>query len=323
MKKKQSDAVVGIVIFTAFLVLMSGVIWLKKISLTQSKVTYTALFPNIGGLKAGDPVRVNGVEKGSVARIYLHKAEVAVRFKIDDNIPYTDSAVITVANVGLMGERALEITLSRAGSDHVPDEGDSISNYIPGYYDKGISEAIGMLGNIMGDAKGLLDTVEYIINSTVGDPDFINFFGSAVTRLDSITLSMDRIVGSNERRIAAIVRDIKSVTGEVDQMLETNSPALTTIVTNTAGLTEDAKSIVNDIDSLLFSLQGVISKVDTGDGTVARLLNDDDLSTEIQGTLTKLDQLVDEADENGLKLRIKLGFKDKKKAEKALEEEVK
>jgi len=311
LKKKQSDAAVGIVILLSFVVLLSGVIWLKKISLTRSMVTYTVLFPKIGGLQTGDPVRINGVENGSVTSIRLKDAEVAVQFKIDSEIPFTDSATITVNNIGLMGERGIEVVLSRAGTEHIPNvKGEEPDQYIPGFYDSGISEAIGMLGNIMGEAQGLIDTVQYILGSTVGDDQFIQFWGDAVQRLDTMTLVLERIVTTNENQIDGIVTDMKSVSNQLDEILATNSNGISSIVSNADTLTQEVRDIMGEADSLLLGIQELVSRVDSGDGTIAQLLNNDDLSVEMRATLQGLDEIIDEIDSDGLKLRVKLGFKD-------------
>jgi len=312
LKKKQSDAIVGLVIVVAFIALLGGIIWLKKISLTNSTVSYTALFPKIGGLQVGDPVYVNGVEKGTVADIALHEAEVAVRFRIDESIPFTDSSVVTVKNVGLMGERAIEIILSRSGSQHVPDKGKKVTAYIRGRYDSGISEALGMLGNIMGEAQGLLDTVQYVVGQTVADPKFIKFFGDATGRLDTMTLLLNQIVVENQPKINSIVSDVQLVSAGVNGIVKENRFGFKSIVANVDTISSDARSVVWSVDTLVHTFRNIAGKIDSGTGTVGQLVNSDSLSVELSSTLGSLDDLVKEVDEKGLKLRVRLGFKDRK-----------
>jgi len=318
LKKKQSDAIVGLVIVVAFIALLGGIIWLKKISLTSSTVSYTALFPKIGGLQVGDPVYVNGVEKGTVSSILLHEAEVAVQFRIDETIPFTDSSDITVKNVGLMGERAVEIILSRAGEQHKPDTGKKVARYIKGNYDSGISEALGMLGNIMGEAQGLLDTVQYVVNETVADPKFVKFFGDATGRLDTMTLLLDRIVIENEPKLGGIVDNLVSASSGVDGIVKENRSGIKSIVKNADGLSSEARSIVVDADSLLATLRSISAKIDTGKGTAGKLLNDDSVSVELTSTIKNLDELIKEVDDKGLKLRVRLGFKERKSDREAV-----
>ncbi len=312
LKKKQSDFIVGIVIFIALIILVAGVLWLKEMSFTRQMVTYTALFPNIGGLQKGDPVSANGVKKGVVSQIYLRKSEVAVEFKIDAEVLFTDSSRVTVKNVGLMGERKIEISLSPQGSKHLPDTEEK-QIFIKGFFDSGIAEAIGMLGDLMHDASGLLDTVEYIIGETIGDDEFITFFDNAVDRLDTITIMVDSLLAHNDQKINRIVQDVKVTTGNLRGIVQENRKPLSNIVTNAEDLTIDAKELVTELDTIINSVEHVISKIDTGNGTVGQLINNDQLIGELKQTLTNLDILLANAEEQGIKLRVKLGFGKNKK----------
>ncbi len=313
MKKKQSDFIVGVVIFLSIIILLAGIVFLKEIDPTQTKVYYTALFPNIGGLQAGDPVTVNGVKKGVVSNINLHQAEVAVSFKLDGTVPFTDSSTITVKNVGLMGERKIEISLSSKGKPHTPDpEEGTPTNFIRGKFDSGIAEAIGMLGGLVGEAADLLDTVEYIIGATVGDEKFLNFFSVAVDRLDTISLMVDALLGDNSKDLRTIVKDVKYTSKQLKSILTENRKPIKTVIANAQGLTEDADSLITELDSIMARVNSIVVKVDSGNGTIAQLLNNDELSVEIKKTLADLDKLLDQIDSDGLKLRVKLGFGKKK-----------
>lgn len=64
MKKTNMDLVVGGSIIIAIVILVAGVLWLKEVSITSKMVSYTVLFTNVGALQVGDPVMVNGVNKG-------------------------------------------------------------------------------------------------------------------------------------------------------------------------------------------------------------------------------------------------------------------
>lgn len=319
MRKKQSDFIVGITIFIALILLVAGVIWLKEVSLTRKNVQYTMLFPNIGGLQKGDPVTVNGVKRGTVSSIYLYNSQVAVAVKLDDAVPFTDSSSVMVQNVGLMGERKIEIALSPKGEKYTPDlENDT--TFIVGSFDTGIAEAIGMLGNIMQDAGGLLDTVEMILGATVGDPKFLEFFDNAVERLDTISIVVDRLLTKNEQKLNILVTDLKKSGNTVRTILTDNQAHFNTISENTEVLTQNAINLTTELDSIMMQAESIAAKIDTGNGTVGQLLNSEELAVQLENTLEQLDTLLAITEEDGLKLRVKLGFKTKKKDEKELEE---
>ena len=199
MKRTNNDLIVGGVIIISLFILIAGVLWLKEVSVSRKLVSYTVLFPNIGTLQIGDPVTVNGVRRGAVSDVYLHKARVAVTIKLDKNVVFTDSSVVTVQNIGLMGERMVGIHLSEKGTPYVPDTKKK-KTYIHGYFDSGIAEAMGMLGDVLTEALSLVDTVQEIIHKTVGDTEFVEFFTTIVQRLDTVVYLVDLLLEENKQR---------------------------------------------------------------------------------------------------------------------------
>jgi phospholipid/cholesterol/gamma-HCH transport system substrate-binding protein len=74
----------------------------------QSK--YTAVFTDVSSLKAGDSVRVAGVQVGSVNRVTLEPDNtVAVGFGADRDIVLTSGTKAAVRYLNLVGDRYLEL----------------------------------------------------------------------------------------------------------------------------------------------------------------------------------------------------------------------
>jgi phospholipid/cholesterol/gamma-HCH transport system substrate-binding protein len=304
------------VILTALVALIAGIMWLKAYSFTQKMVDYTAVFSNIGGLQPGDPVAVNGLKKGTISSIELYGSLVAVHFKLEKNVPFTDSAVVTVKNIGLMGERKVEISLSDNGTLYLPDEGKRVRQYIKGKFDSGIAEALGMLGNFVEDASALVDSVSALLSVTLGSKEFKDFYDRTVVRLDTIVEVVDRILEHNDRKVDNIVSSLQRTTKNLDEIVSGNKTGINSIVVNTDSLTNRAADLMFDLDSLLFDLRSITGKIDSGNGTVGQLVNDSTTIEELMKTVEKLDVLINEVQSYGLKLRIKLGFGEKRNKDK-------
>jgi len=287
--------------------LVGGIMWLKAFSFTQRMVDYTGLFSNIGGLQSGDPVTVNGLRKGTVARIELRGALVAVHFRLDSDVYFTDSCRVTVKNVGLMGERKIDITLSDRGTRRLPNERGKVREYIRGGFDSGIAEALGMLGDFMADASALVEDVSTILEHTLGNDEFIDFWDRTVVRLDTIVEVVDRLLQGNDANINHIVRDLRSTTRTLDNIVVQNRAGINSIVSNTDTLTDRAANLMFDLDSLLADLKSITSKIDTGDGSIGSLLNDGTTMEELMATIAVLDTLLSEVRVDGLRLRARIG----------------
>ena len=313
MGKKRSDLLVGVVILAALVSFVAGIMWLKAFSFTTRMVHYTAVFPNIGGLQAGDPVSVNGLRRGSVSSIELHGSLVAVHFRLDEEVPFTDSASVSVKNIGLMGERKVEISLSDKGTRLLPNDGRKVRQYIPGTFDTGIAEALGMLGNFMTDASALVDSVAALLEATLGSPEFKDFYDRTIVRLDTIVDVVDRLLENNETKVNQIVQSLRTTTRNLDVIVTDNRAGINNIVANTDSLTSRASELMFDFDSLIADLQSITQKIDTGYGAIGQLVNDSATISELMATIENLDVLLNEVRNDGLRMRIKLGFGERRR----------
>ena len=81
-------------------------------------------FDNVAGLMAGSPVRVAGVEVGSVTDVELSATGVEVWFTIlDDMRPLvTDRSLATIGSISLLGEGAVDISPGPGGTP-IPEWG--------------------------------------------------------------------------------------------------------------------------------------------------------------------------------------------------------
>jgi phospholipid/cholesterol/gamma-HCH transport system substrate-binding protein len=75
------------------------------------------MFPGTGGLKAGAPVEIAGVEVGRVDRIDLVDYEARVTLRIRRGVEIQDDAIASIKTRGLIGEKFLRI--SPGGSEKI------------------------------------------------------------------------------------------------------------------------------------------------------------------------------------------------------------
>ncbi|MBN1981017.1 MAG: MCE family protein [Chitinivibrionales bacterium] len=313
MRKTNTELIVGAVIFLSIFILIAGVLWLKETSISKKNVQYTVVFPNIGSLQIGDPVRVNGVKRGSVNRISLYHSSVAVVINLHNDVILTDSSTITVQNVGLMGERMIGIQLSEKGRKRTPDTKTAVT-YINGTFDTGIAEAMGMLGSVLQEALQLIDTVEEIVHQTIGDPRFITTFSTMVDRIDTMTVAMETVINNNKYDIRSSVKNIASVSATLKAFLAHNTDRLDKIIVNSKDLSTQALAVTTRIDSLSRMLNTMMIDIDHGKGSLGMLMKDEAMVSNMKKSLHDLDSLLKSINQDGLLVRLKL-FGSKKTVE--------
>lgn len=302
------EFIVGGFILIALFILIAGVLWLKSSTIARSMVEYTVMFPDVGMLSEGDPVKVNGVSKGVTKSIKLHGSKVEVVIKIDRDITLTDSATITIQNIGLMGERMVSIRLSDKGATIKPS-GKGRITVLNGTFDSGIAEAMGMLGTVLTDVRRLVANVASIVDSTVGDTAFFRAFDRIVDRLDNVTRLAQSLVKDNKGKIDRSLSNVKIVTSDIKELLDSNKAQINTIVSNGTQLTQRALAIAGTVDTITVSLQTMVKRIEKGEGSVGMLLTDEQFYKDLKKAVGDLDSLLSEVQQDGLKLRLKLGFK--------------
>src|SRR3954471_9224020 len=102
-----SELKIGLLTITAIVIAAALVI-----SLTGAKgwfwqrYTLKTRFPNVAGLAKGSPVRVAGVQVGSVTDIQFAEAQVDVTFQLKETVRsrVTDESIASLGSVSLLGE---------------------------------------------------------------------------------------------------------------------------------------------------------------------------------------------------------------------------
>ena len=105
--KRRDELLVGFTILTALAVVVGGALWLSQRQLGQSGQTYLARFRTVGGMSAGTPVVLRGVQVGRVLGIALGEddwveASLEIRSIYESTLP--PSPAVIAASASLFGE---------------------------------------------------------------------------------------------------------------------------------------------------------------------------------------------------------------------------
>jgi phospholipid/cholesterol/gamma-HCH transport system substrate-binding protein len=293
-------------------ILIGGVLWLKDVSVAAKMVSHTVLFPNVGTLQIGDPVKVNGVSKGSVSNIYLRTDGVAVVIEIDKSVKLTDSCKFNVQNIGIMGERGIGILYSDKGKPIKPNT-KSDTSFVPGVFDPGIAEAMSSLGVVLADVESLVENVSSIVQNTVGDSSFVWVFKTLVNRLDTISNVAQALLSENKPIVDRSLKNLQTISNDLKEVINSNRKHIDAIMSNGDSLSAAALVIASQVDSLTVSLNQIIDQVKDGQGSLGMVVKDSEFYHDLKRTIANLDTLINEVQGDALKLRIKLGFGKKKK----------
>jgi phospholipid/cholesterol/gamma-HCH transport system substrate-binding protein len=303
VKKTNMDLIVGGSILAAVLILVFGVLWLKEALVAKQMVSYTVLFPNVGTLQLGDPVMTNGVTKGRVKNLYLRENYVAAVVALENDITLTDSCVVRVQNIGLMGERGIGIELKKSGTPYRPSQKKD-TTFMAGSFDTGIAEAMGLMGTVLSEVEVLLTDVSAILSITVGDTAFLTLFQTLTKRLDTLTIVAEKLVVKNGPLLDKSVSNLSIASTQLKEILDKNKGHLDAILANGDTLSASAVDFMSKVDGLTASIHGLVSDMETGKGALGMLMKDETFSKDLKRTMADVDTLVREVQDDALKLKV-------------------
>jgi phospholipid/cholesterol/gamma-HCH transport system substrate-binding protein len=220
------------------------------------RYTLKTRFPSVAGLATGSPVRVAGLQVGSVKAIQFAGEQVDVIFVVNKNVQerITDRSVAFLGSVSLLGSSAVDIIPSTAGTP-VPEYG-----YVPQ------GRAKGQFADIAEQASGTIDEVTGLVHDLRGGK------GSA-----GKLITDDRLYNDLQQFVATagqITRDLQQGKGSIGKLLEDPKAA------------ETLQATLDNINSLT-------RRIDAGEGSIGQLLKDDQFAKSLNGATTNLRELTD------------------------------
>jgi phospholipid/cholesterol/gamma-HCH transport system substrate-binding protein len=297
MDNRTIELRVGIVVAIAVIVLFLGIIWIKEYRFNVERYKYGVLFPNVGALSAGDPVTVLGVKKGTVERIILSGGDVLVTFNLTTDVKLKKDAKFTVMNIGLMGERFIDVS-----PGHSPELLD-LSMPVEGFYDTGIPEVMGMAGQMLDEIRRLVAHLEGIFGTQWSQESF----KETIKDLRKLSSDLVTLLDRNKEKLEKAATDLSSTSSELKDLVDKNKDKLQSSVDNFATSSAKLDTVTTTLSSLSNSLKNLTQKIESGQGTFGKLVNDSTLYNDLRKTTNNLDELIADIKKNPKKyLKVSL-----------------
>lgn len=290
--------VVGLVIIVAILILIFGIYFLNDKDPRDRFVAYNIIFPKVGTLNHGDPVKVNGVKLGRVDKIELDGHRVKVVVGVKDLVKIPKNSVFKVLNIGIMGERQVGITLG--DSKEYYKEG----AYVDGVFDAGIAEVMGVAGEIMDSARVLITVVHQVIDSTIAQEEFKDSFRRIINKAENLEGRLDVLLKDSDPKIASTLNNLNTASIKINRLIDDNEQPIANLMGDAKNITDKGLQLMITADSLVNHLSYLTTKLQSQDNTLGMLINDDQLYKDLSSTVGSADSLLKIIIDDGLDVNI-------------------
>ncbi|MEN9353413.1 MAG: hypothetical protein RL318_738 [Fibrobacterota bacterium] len=300
-RKKYQNIIVGAVVLVALFLLVFGMAFLNEFSPGQKLDHYFFIAKEVGLLTRDDPVKFNGVKQGKVVDIILlDDSRVKVEVQVKAGFPIREGSRVKIQNVGLMGERMINIAVNPTGKIVTP------GSTMDAGYDYGIAETMGAAGELVEQAKGMVDKLQGVMDSTVGRPQFTHDVNAIVRRVDEITARLDKVVKDVDPKVRGTVDDLQATGRTARQVAEKAAPAVERITGKAEKMTDETQELLGDLRKISTDLKTLSEKTRNGQGTVGKLMNDDAFYKDLNKTMKNADSLINHIQKKGLDVNVDL-----------------
>lgn len=290
MKNQTNKALrVGLFVFTALAIFIT-IIYLigSKDNLFKTKTTITTSFNDIRGVVVGNNVRFSGINVGKVSDInVVSDKEVVLELSIVKEYArfiYKD-ALVEINQDGLMGSKLINITSGHSSAGKIEEgthlkgkEGIDIENMLYEVHDI-LVEA--------GDAVASLKSIAGKIDSGEGDLAKLVNDDALSTELTATSRQLNTTLATVEQ----ITKNITTGEGDIARLINSNE------------LTSQAHQLLGNLNEAVEKTHRVAENLETtsrqinyGEGAVNLLLNNKNTAQNIDTTILKLQNSLNEFD---------------------------
>jgi len=281
----------GIVAIAIIALFIWGYNYLKGLNLFDApSKTYFTEYKDVQGLNTSSIVSLNGVEVGKIIAVKFNKDAakrgwLTVEFSVETELEFSKNSIAKIYSTSLMGGKSLALVPSYEGE---------IAK--PGDFLQGETEA-DVITSVSENLKPLFKKVE-----------------SAVVSADSVLVGLNEIMDAKTRsdlkstiaQLNATISNFNAISKSVNEMVANNKEKLGNTLTNAALMTSNFAKLsdtlansnlgatVKNLEATVNNLNSILANVESGEGTLGKLLKDEAMYNNLTSATKELDELLRE-----------------------------
>lgn len=285
--KLNSEVKIGITVFLAAVAAVIGFRFMSDIPVFRTSQQIYTTFERVDGLGTGSQVLLRGVRVGSVNEVMLTESDsVRVRMQIDLSKPIPKDTKAYLTSLGIIEGKSIVLELGE--SDETIDE----SGEIEGFYIDSMMEVISERGEDfagdLSDSFTELNDFLHQLNRTLDD-DAREEVSGTITNVEKATKNISDLLDEKRNELDEAIESGSSMMNELDTMATTNRPKVDSLMTSLEYNIRELEKVRVEIESASANLNQILEKINNGEGTLGKLVNDpamyenlDELSVELK-----------------------------------------
>ena len=252
--------------------------------------TYYTEYNNVQGLNTASTVTINGVDVGKVVNINFNKdpnkrGQLIVEFSVENDFEFSKNSIAKIYSASLMGGKSLAIIPSYEGETAVPGDvlmGEIESDIFSSVADK-LNPLQAKVENVIVSADSLMSGLNDVLNEKSKEQikQSLTSLNTTLLNLQKVSGSLDEIVQKNEEKLSNTLSNAELMTGNLAKLSDTLVDA-------------NLGEMVKNMDAALASVNTILSNLESGQGTMGKLLTDEEMYVNLTNASKELEELLRE-----------------------------
>lgn len=304
--KIRKEIKVGVIFVVATAILIWGLMYLKGLELLKTSRTFYAVYDQVNGLVAANPISIKGLKVGQVKKLYFNPdnpKQIIVELYVLGDYPIAKNSSARIFSSSLLGAPEVEI---------VP--GDSLVMAVSGDTLRALTEAT--LGqevnkqllplktkaeNLIGSIDSIAVIVQQVLNKNTRDNlvDAVEHVKQSLENIAHTTHNLDTLMTSQRTNLSRIINNVESISSN----LKNSNDKISNILSNFSNLSDSLARAripytISQVNKAVTDLDLILLKIDRGEGSVGQLLNNQQLYKEVEKAARDLNLLLEDIKAN-------------------------
>jgi len=263
-----------------------GIVILAYMSMRLGRLEYKsdqryevyAYFDSAEGLVKGVQVEIAGVEVGRVRDIILEDGKAKVTLHINSDIVIGEDAKAVIRTKGVLGDKYVEIVLGSPQASPMPPGGRIDRTVSPANIDTLIKQ----LSSIGKDIEEITSSMSGVLGGKEGEASL----KLIVDNIRELTQTLNETIQRNNENINRILDNFTVFSGDLKEITGANKGAAGEIVAN-------FRQASNQLREALTAFNEITEKINRGEGTIGKLVHDDETIRSMNETLVALKEITE------------------------------
>lgn len=279
---------------------VGGFEWIKK-----EGYTVNVYFKNIAGLDEKTKIKVAGVDAGIIEKIELSEGVARLTLRMNTKVKLYSDASAAIKATGLLGDKYLEVKIG--SKEPYLKSGDTIKN---------VTEVVDIddMARNLSEVSANINKLAISLNESLGTEEAKRSLKESILNLRDITANVNSMITTNDKRMRNVLDNINDLTASINDLVKNNKDSFTTamsnlkdfsgtlksdgpgLITNLNKATKELKALVEEnrtsIRTTTESLENIAKKIDSGEGTLGKLVKDDRLYESINKAAEGVDKTI-------------------------------